>query len=776
MLNAPCRLAERARGPYSVGAVPRIAAHLLTGTRSIVLALLFVASALALPHSAAAGGWTTPAVPVTPAEEQPTRLGAANTDALGRLTVFWSDGPDSASSLLTSTRSLSGQWTKPFLLTKATGEPPTEITVVPDGSGNLMAVWRRVISGRGRVGAAMLGASGAWQGAATVLSNNDGAASSASLAVDHAGRWTAIWLQQDNGQSILQSSTRTAGTAWSSATPVVSSTAVSDPKLTVDGAGNASIVYAVPTGSEPAQQLQVVRRPAGAESEWGQPVTLAAFNGQPNRFALATNPAGAMAAAVVSGPAAGPCELLVSVLPPGGDWTSQSATSIDAADCATTPGVGLDEAGRVGVSWTPPTADRVRAALRTAAGLWTAPNDLVTPDGAGYAETRVEPTTDREFQTFWTRTPPGGGPTTLWASGQSGSGQWSTPRRLGAASGTNVLQRDGAKGLVGVWQAPDAALPAPLEVRAYDAGGPRLSDIAIPSIAYIGDPTALSVTTIDTWTRVRGSSWEFDDDSGASPDNAVVHTWSVPGIHRVDFSAVDALGNTSTIRRWVEVRVRPVDPATTPITPTTPVYPTTATTPPPTTTTPICDPPVPGCVSPPLIPTTPQSTTPRPTTPVPPVTVPPTTRFDEFITPPPQTPAPPAPTPLRCVSGQHMFVPNTGARCGLKPVTTFKVGARVVGKRLSGLYVLPTVAKQTISVRCITSCNRKAKRVSARSKKKTSQVGVSKVGLRVGSIVEVSIAQRGRTTRFARFRVLSKDPFLRRDAGGCRTTSWTAAC
>jgi len=80
----------------------------------------------------------------------------------------------------------------------------------------------------------------------------------------------------------------------------------------------------------------------------------------------------------------------------------------------------------------------------------------------------------------------------------------------------------------------------------YDAAGPLLRGISIPTSGVAGQALSFSASPFDVWSAIGSTGWGFGDGTSAS-GVSVSHAYAAPGQYQVSLSAADVLGNpTST--------------------------------------------------------------------------------------------------------------------------------------------------------------------------------------------------------------------------------------
>ncbi|MDH3364991.1 MAG: hypothetical protein OEM29_03160 [Thermoplasmata archaeon] len=117
--------------------------------------------------------------------------------------------------------------------------------VAVDDSGNAMVVWQQYDGVRNNIWSNRFTVEAGWGEAALLETNNSGDAVKPQIAVDNSGNATAVW-QQDNGtRYCIYSNRYVVGTGWGSAKLIESndSEGAFNPQIAVDDSGNATVVW-----------------------------------------------------------------------------------------------------------------------------------------------------------------------------------------------------------------------------------------------------------------------------------------------------------------------------------------------------------------------------------------------------------------------------------------------------------------------------------------------------------------------------------------------------
>lgn len=148
-----------------------------------------------------------------------------------------------------------------------------QVAVAVDSNGNGAALW--VQSGTGQpfvIQAAMYSASSGWQASAVITNNVLESSYGPHLAFDSAGNAIAVWQQQDGFTAFGGTNRYVAGVGWGVSGTFASSALgdVYDPRVAMDGAGNATVVWY--QTEQAGTNVRINRYLVG--SGWGAPVIL----------------------------------------------------------------------------------------------------------------------------------------------------------------------------------------------------------------------------------------------------------------------------------------------------------------------------------------------------------------------------------------------------------------------------------------------------------------------------------------------------------------------
>jgi streptogramin lyase len=100
---------------------------------------------------------------------------------------------------------------------------------------------------------------------------------------------------------------------------------------------------------------------------------------------------------------------------------------------------------------------------------------------------------------------------------------------------------------------PNAASFLRVHAAAYDAAGPMLNDLSIPSSGTVGQSVTFSVSPLDVWSALGTTKWSFGDGSSAT-GTSVTHGYAAAGRYTVMVESEDALGNRTTNTATITIR------------------------------------------------------------------------------------------------------------------------------------------------------------------------------------------------------------------------------
>jgi PKD domain len=322
------------------------------------------------------------------------------------------------------------------------------------------------------------------------LSKTAAAQHAAKVAIDSAGRATAVWEESD-GKTVIDVASKSLGGTWEPGKPLSNGAEnANEPRVAVNARGDAVALWEQPNGGN--EVLEAATNPASS-GKWGNPA--AVTNG-----AIVIEPAGQELAIDAQGDAVVVWSWLVGKRDVVEATEGNAASSIWKASVALSPlGATEEEMPQVAVN---------------AQG-----NAVVVWERSTGANVIIEA-----------------------ASGLAASGSWQPPVPLSAA-GENAAGPQVALYPPGdaaaVWQRSDGKNSI-AEAAAYDVG-PLQNSLSIPGAGTVGQALSFSVSPLSSLVALGATSWAFGD--GASQvGTAVAHTYAAAGSYPVTVKTADALG------------------------------------------------------------------------------------------------------------------------------------------------------------------------------------------------------------------------------------------
>lgn len=499
------------------------------------------------------------------------------------------------------------QWLAQFdVYETEAGQSVQNETTETDAHGDAFAAWETYGTGTSIVQAALRPAGGDWQAPAT-LSDPAEEGFNPSLAVDAQGDAVAVWLRFNaaTGERTIQSTAMPAAGSWEA--PVSLTTPgefVISPRIAVDAHGEAVAVWELHAEE---WMVQVATRPP--DGVWTEPVTIAHTGSQLPSARVFSDAAGAALATWIG--TNGADEVVQSAAKPaGGDWGTPEVISPDGQNEAGVS-VGFDAHADAVAVWQANIdgTERVEGASRPSGGPWQAPvllsgepeayapslsvdaqGDAIAawqhyingcesiyqaaakPSGGSWEPAanvsepgstadgaQVSLDADGRVVAAWDadRCLEGRHEESIQATSKAPGAAWEKPVNLTEADPLGAydvsLTNDPSGNAVAVWTAyRHSAKAGVVQGTAYDAGGPLLESLSIPSTGSTGIPVSFSVAPLDAWSQLGQTRWAFGDGTFAMGP-VVTHRYTAPGRYQVTVEAEDVLGNRTATQGIVAV-------------------------------------------------------------------------------------------------------------------------------------------------------------------------------------------------------------------------------
>ena len=496
-----------------------------------------VLALLGAPGADATPAWLVPVNLSQAGENASAPRGAL--DAQGDAVAVWERSDGSSVVVQGASRPAGGSWQTPVNLSEA-GENALAPQIAIDAQGDAVAVWERSDGSSVIVQGASRPAGGSWQ-APVNLSEAGENAGEPEVAVDAHGDAVAVWERSDGSSVIVQGASRPAGGSWQ--TPVKLSEAGQDgfaPQVALDPQDDAVAVWACFNGSNVI--VQGASRPAGGS--WQTPVNLSEAGQEAFTPQVAVDAQGDAVAVwqrsfIVQG----------TSRPAGGSWQTPINLS-EAGQEAFSPQVAVDRQGDAVAVWER-AHEPVQGASKPAAGSWQTPVNLTEAGEESFAP-KVAVDALGDAVAVWDRFD-GSNDIVQGVSKLSG-GSWQTPVNLSEAgqhAGEPQVAVDAQGDAVAAWPRSYGTNEV-VQAAGYDAAGPLLNGLLIPTSGSAGQPLTFSVSPLDVWSALGATSWSFGDGAAAT-GTSVMHTYPAAGIYHVTLASSDVLGNASSASRAITI-------------------------------------------------------------------------------------------------------------------------------------------------------------------------------------------------------------------------------
>jgi hypothetical protein len=500
------------------------------------LACVALALAYAMPTLA------TPAwlAPVTLSETGPPNAPSIAVDASGDVTAGWGSLSGSSYETEVDTRPAGGSWQAPERLS-APGEAAFAPKIAVDPQGAAVAVWESGGPEDTAVQAATRStATSSWSAPVELAAAGD-ATTEAHVAIDAAGNIAAVWVihPENPGPAYVEAATRPAGGTWSTPAVISQGNSASWPRIAVDSHGNFTAIWG---GFD---VIESAVKPADSSS-WSSPEVLSDLDtGAP---ALAANANGEIVAAWILAISNSERRIQSAVKPAGGSWGAPVYVSAITSQIGI-PDVAIDEHGDAVVSWSESgssTSGPIEAAFKPAADSWQAPTELSETEPPESAPQVVFDAHGNAIAVWWGVK---GSENVIQSSLRpTGASSWQTPVALSGEvrySSRPVVAVDDEGNAVAAWENGFGYGKGVLQAAGYDAAGPRLGGLSIPSTATAGLPVAFSVSPLDVWSTLGATRWSFGDGASATA-TSTTHTYAAPGSYTLTVTSEDVLGNATS--------------------------------------------------------------------------------------------------------------------------------------------------------------------------------------------------------------------------------------
>jgi hypothetical protein len=531
--------------------VGRSARRHARATSPVALALTVLVFLLSVAGAEAASTWLAPNK--LSGAGQNGEKPQVSVDAQGDALAAW----ERLGAFEASTRPAGGVSWQPAVTVSGNKEQASYPQVAIDSHGDGFAVWLGLEGGEYSIEASTrVGLGDSWQtpvtlrklGAMIVMEPRP------DLAVDAQGDAVAVWQRASGAKVIVESSSLLGGGSWqTSETLSEEGEGLHPAEVGIDAAGAATAVWEEKSASV---LIDAAGKVLGGKWQPGTAISMPGANANEPRVAV--NARGE--AVALWERFGGEEELIEAAFEPsvGASWAGSVALTKPEASKGEPAGqqVAIDGQGDAVATWSRTNANRdvVEAAVgRSATSTWQAPVAL-SGLGANVEEApKVAANAQGEAIVVWERSD-GTNEIVEAAAGQASSGVWKAAVPL-SGKGQNAQEQqislDGEGNAAAVWRRFDGT-DYITEAAGFDSDGPRLSGLAIPAGATVGQQLAFLVSPFDVWSVPATTNWSFGDGTSQS-GTSVSHAYTAPGKYTVTVSSTDAVGNQTLASGQVSV-------------------------------------------------------------------------------------------------------------------------------------------------------------------------------------------------------------------------------
>jgi PKD domain len=526
--------------------------------RRLPAALIACAACLVAAPAASAGGWLPPQ-DLSAAGRDATNPAVAMADS-GATTAIWEkhNSKDAGFHGEAATREPGQAFSSPAELVGGVTDPQLEMT----GGGQAVAVWKRLVNPPGVYmiqdatrppGGAFGAPADAAEMPATVIPNG------LQMALNDNGDVAIAWTRTDPGSSVEKNATFVeatvghAGGAFSEPEhvsppiePPIEKTPTEfihlnafEPSVAIDQAGDVVVVWSYFDGTNFV--IEAATRPAGGV--FSAPKVISSSGVDSAEPEVAMDGSGS-AIAVWEELDSAESVVRGSLRPAGGDFEPPDDLS-ESGKSSFGPEIAMTPAGLATVVWTREETGElsIQTSSRNPGGDFSAPSNVTptTESSSAPIDTDLKMNDSGDAVVAW----PGrstGGQNAIRAAVRSGTGAFSTPVEVSAASPDFLhpdVAIDGLGNATVIWNRSNGANSI-AQVAGYDASPPEMRGLSVPATGTVGVPVAFSAAPFDVWP-LASTGFNFGDGTGA-PGTTGLHAYSVPGAYTVTATAVDAAG------------------------------------------------------------------------------------------------------------------------------------------------------------------------------------------------------------------------------------------
>jgi PKD domain len=440
-----------------------------------------------------------------------------------------------------------------------------ETPVGADAQGGAVAAWVSFENGISQVRYALRAPGQPFGATQTITGIPPGeSADTPVVAVDPLGNMVAVWLSTPDGSTFTARyalGTTTLGFGPSQPMPGdAGASPTSEPQVAFDGLGNIIAVWGKLNGGMMARAQVAIGNMGGFAAAEQIDDDANAFD---SGFTLDTDSQGNAALMLESQVFMGADQFEYALKPPGlpfGELESFDGQS----GVPRTSAVAVGPGGRAFAIWSYDNGQTDRA-LRFAVrepGLRFGPAQPMPADG-GEEPGSPDVVFDGKGNAIavWNSFEPGGTGVAhiRWSVAPAGQAFTTAATLLGPEQGAELphVAVDPQGNAVATWMgrppstAPD--LDVPVMAAGYDAAGPFLRDLSMPTIGNTARPVAFSLNPVDVWSPPVTTRLTFGDGQATTAAVSIPHRYRKAGRFDVSLTATDAVGNASTAAGSVQI-------------------------------------------------------------------------------------------------------------------------------------------------------------------------------------------------------------------------------
>lgn len=352
-------------------------------------------------------------------------------DPKGNATVVWVQSNGNNTSIQSSTRLFGSSWQRVSDTLSSPGQNALNPQISVDFLGNLTAVWEQ-FNGTNTVIQSSTKLFGRdWQRIPDRLSSLGQNAKEAKIVLDPNGNATAIWLQSDGTNEIVQASTKPFGRNWQSRVDQLSSRGqnAKDPQISVDSQGNITAIWLRSNAANDV--VETITKPIGRN--WQINFTTLSLPNEDANFPTLTSDLQGNVTVAWSSTNGRETSIQASSKFFGGNWQASPTRLAQSGAQITAPSAAYDFKGNVTVVWSQSNGSRsiIQAATRPFGRNWQSPVNI-SPSNQNAETPFIEADFNGNMMVTWTRLD--GNQRIFQSSSQRSGTQWQTPDTISTAN------------------------------------------------------------------------------------------------------------------------------------------------------------------------------------------------------------------------------------------------------------------------------------------------------------------------------------------------------